>query len=526
MGGHGKAVKAKVLTIAVVCSASVVAAQAADNAFKAKPVEYVKVCSQHGVGFWSIPGADTCIRIGGAIRIDTSFNSGGYEVPFYQSGAGSSGLFTKPYFNSRERVNMNIDTRTSTDYGSLRTYSNIQLDFFDGRESIAGGFVATDYAFIQFVGFTFGKAVSQFDPQWTLSRPYITSGLLSGSNNATGIPQLAYTAQIGSVASATISLENPSSFRRMGLYNASTYIIAPGQNTFLGVGSASPTGANYFLGNSEGGIHVPDVVTNLRTDQTWGTAHLGAALHNITATYYNPANQISGHPNDAWGYALTGAVELKNLPTGTGDSLKLEATFANGAARYVFGGTFDVIGGGRFAKFGSTSLPGARNSLAFGYALDGVFSGTSAADGTQIQKSNAWDVSAFYEHYWNPQWRTSLFGSYSSIEYNANATNLLFASFSSPGAVGLGVNTSGVGAKAGVLNASGNFNLAVAQVGTRTAWTPVKNLTLSAEVIFSRLNQNLVGTYAGNVAGKPNGSTYELKDQNLFDGSVQILRSF
>jgi len=67
-----------------------------------------------------------------------------------------------------------------------------------------GGFVEVDFAFIQFAGFTFGKAVSQFDPQWALAKPYISSGFLAGSNDATGIPMLAYTATFGNGLSATI----------------------------------------------------------------------------------------------------------------------------------------------------------------------------------------------------------------------------------------------------------------------------------------------------------------------------------
>ena len=34
-------------------------AQAADLPVKAKPVEYVKICSLYGVGFYYIPGTDT-----------------------------------------------------------------------------------------------------------------------------------------------------------------------------------------------------------------------------------------------------------------------------------------------------------------------------------------------------------------------------------------------------------------------------------------------------------------------------------
>ncbi|WP_205758069.1 hypothetical protein, partial [Lactobacillus crispatus] len=62
------------------------------------------------------------------------------------------------------------------------------------------------------------------------------------------------------------------------------------------------------------------------------------------------------------------------------------------------------------------------------------------------------------------------------------------------------------------------------------AWTPVQNLTLSAEFIYSRLDQHLNGTFTSTVAGTPAGSVagtvFTLKDQNLYNGSVQILRSF
>ena len=55
-------------------------AQAADLPLKAKAVEYVKVCSLYGAGFYYIPGTDTCIKLGSYLRADTGFNaSGGYE---------------------------------------------------------------------------------------------------------------------------------------------------------------------------------------------------------------------------------------------------------------------------------------------------------------------------------------------------------------------------------------------------------------------------------------------------------------
>ena len=40
-------------------------AQAADLPVKAKAVEYVRICSLYGAGFYYIPGTDTCIKLGG-----------------------------------------------------------------------------------------------------------------------------------------------------------------------------------------------------------------------------------------------------------------------------------------------------------------------------------------------------------------------------------------------------------------------------------------------------------------------------
>ena len=45
-------------------------AHAADLPVKAKPVEYVKICSAYGAGFFYVPGTDTCIKIGGWVRAE------------------------------------------------------------------------------------------------------------------------------------------------------------------------------------------------------------------------------------------------------------------------------------------------------------------------------------------------------------------------------------------------------------------------------------------------------------------------
>jgi hypothetical protein len=57
--------------------AAVTAGQAADLPVKAKPVEYVKVCSLYGAGFYYMPGTDICLKIGGYVRAETTYFSNG-----------------------------------------------------------------------------------------------------------------------------------------------------------------------------------------------------------------------------------------------------------------------------------------------------------------------------------------------------------------------------------------------------------------------------------------------------------------
>src|SRR6201993_2351828 len=90
-------------------------AQAADLPVKAKAVEYVKICSLYGAGFYYMPGTDTCIKFGGYVRADTTVAAGDYAL---QAGAnqGSNNRLTNYWF-SRARMDFNVDTRTAPEYG-------------------------------------------------------------------------------------------------------------------------------------------------------------------------------------------------------------------------------------------------------------------------------------------------------------------------------------------------------------------------------------------------------------------------
>src|SRR5579859_5259368 len=104
------------------------AAEAADLPVKAKAVEYVKVCSLYDAGFYFIPGTDTCIRIGGQVRADYSFFSGGTNIQNWGSNQAFQDRATDYYF-SRGRAYLNVDVRQQTDYGVLRSYAIVKFDY-------------------------------------------------------------------------------------------------------------------------------------------------------------------------------------------------------------------------------------------------------------------------------------------------------------------------------------------------------------------------------------------------------------
>ena len=67
---------------------AVAGAQAADLPVKAKPVEYVKVCSLYGAGYYYMPGTDICIKLGGYVRYQFTWNPGSSITAGPFSGAG------------------------------------------------------------------------------------------------------------------------------------------------------------------------------------------------------------------------------------------------------------------------------------------------------------------------------------------------------------------------------------------------------------------------------------------------------
>jgi hypothetical protein len=523
-------------------------AQAADLPVKAKAVEYVRVCSLYGAGFWYIPGTDTCIKIGGYARVDTTFNgSANYGGPAWSGDSGQGNRFWD-YFDARSRVALTIDTRTATEYGVVRTFGQADFSFnnfttwnpsastfvvnslpggLSGQTLMGegGGYTAVEYLFIQFAGFTFGKSSSAYSTPWNGFPGNNSSYLLGGNDTVTGVDNIQYTYQFGNGVSASIGLDDPSVYNRVSVLNLS-----------IGTTSGLSTAAQAY-----GGVHAPDIVGNIRVDQAWGLFQISAAGHEVDGSYNiltaggapNNLSEISGHPSDKWGGSVMAALNIKNLPTGAGDDFKIDATYAKGDTKNVFATT---VSAPNFVMFGSSGR--AYQSIGIGQTADAVYSPVGLASGGNglaataanpggtgdLKLVTAFGVRGAFNHNWDPYWSSSLFGAYAGLRYGGSSTDLTTgagqwcASYIFANKLNVAANHSA--------DFSCNPDFNVAQVGVITRWTPVKNLTFSGEVGWFHLDQKMTGAaFLTPTAPKP-AAVYEFKDQDTAYLQLRVQRNF
>jgi len=441
--------------------AAVAGAQAADlPSKKAAPVEYVRVCSAHGAGFFYIPGSDTCIKLGGRARFEYQ-----YSQQFNRSGS---------FTGMRALGRVEIDARNSTEWGLLRAYTRIDIarrtgnihsgsglrqgSAFTGTGVDYAGYAQTqvllDRAFVQLGGLTAGRTVSFFG---FYNGDLEMVGTTFGDGLVTNV--LAYTATFGSGFSATLSIEDPQERRNIVTGPAGAPLPAGAITTLTATGVSTLTASGYA------GAIMPEIVGALRVDQSWGSAQLSGALHQIRAigAAASPGNTASTN----LGYALNAGVKV-NLPMlAAGDAFYLQAAYTNGAVTYAMN---------NFMGYGASSQGiGALGRL---QAVDAVVLANGSMQTTQV-----WAITSGLLHYWTPKIRQGVFGSYGQINYGSAAS----AAFG-----GTSSNAAGL--------ANPFRNWAYWTIGSNVYYSPVKGLDLGIEVDYQgnvldggKLNSGLVG---------------------------------
>jgi hypothetical protein len=299
-------------------------ARAADAVVVAEPepVEYVRVCDTYGSGWFYIPGTETCLSISGYVWYQVGAN--GYQTDFQQVGTAPDGspIFedvsndTPGYVGGRTgdgwikstRARVNIESRSETEWGTLRGMVRFQADW-GGRErstptSLAGspfadGPVAIDQGWLALGGFMAGYSESA----WAAS--FRGGATNFGSHSWGGMyygyaqrHQMSYTFFGGNGFFATLSLEDDA---------------------------------------LSGDGYVPDVVAKVGVNQGWG-AIWGR---------FGWEDDITGLPDDVpgfdhqsgWGASLAAQINVPNSP---GSSLRLFGYYANSDTRFSTGSALDV----------------------------------------------------------------------------------------------------------------------------------------------------------------------------------------
>jgi hypothetical protein len=130
----------------------------------AEPVEYVRICDTYGKGYFYIPGTDTCLKVSGYVRVEAyvDFNDDAYDYStspaVYVPGdfAGFEGDDALTWF---ARGDVRFDARSETEWGTLRSFIELRAT----KNGRSGWSTDAEQAFIQFAGFTIGRAQSFFD---------------------------------------------------------------------------------------------------------------------------------------------------------------------------------------------------------------------------------------------------------------------------------------------------------------------------------------------------------------------------
>src|SRR5215469_183980 len=294
---------------------AVTAGQAADLPVKAKPVEYVKVCSLYGAGFYYMPGTELCLKIGGWVRAEAGWGYNGTLTwgPF----AGNANNRATSNLVMRARGYITADAREQTAYGTARGYIAVGISTTDVGLNTAGNQFSANRAFVQFAGITAGLSQSFYDYYSVPAASY--NGIYAASD--TGDPGwwvFGYTAQLGNGLSASLSMEERRTTQIIDQnslnFTSANAIFASGTGGSIVAGSYFNTlsgsqdpststifvtgGASLFPGNGAyGGQQIGDIVGNLRLDQAWGGAQIMGALHNVNASNYSTAtgsNPVSG----------------------------------------------------------------------------------------------------------------------------------------------------------------------------------------------------------------------------------------
>jgi hypothetical protein len=183
---------------AALCAVSGARAADAIVAAESEPLEYVRVCDAFGTGYFYIPGTETCLKVGGRVRFDATYNT-----PYDPD---DDGTFTNT------RVELYMSSASDTEWGALKTDMTARFDFDPHNDDANGGdfpdstrtrlMVAT----VELAGFTAGLHDSFYESFIDYAGNVEFDDVIDYGPSE--VPMLAYTFDAGNGFSAFVSVED------------------------------------------------------------------------------------------------------------------------------------------------------------------------------------------------------------------------------------------------------------------------------------------------------------------------------
>jgi len=419
---------------------TVAGAQAADlPSKKAAPVNYVKICDTYGAGYFVAPGSDTCLKIGGRVRYDFGYSP---TADYYNATSGLRDMSQQDTYGQHVRARINLDARTPSDYGTVRTYIAMRVDYNTGMLSDVQSPYATssvadfnkkkttvpvmEAAYIQFAGFTAGKIPEIVAGDWY--GPLMNYGRYASFS--TGVFGVSYTAVLGGGLSATVGFEDNDGF---GGNNATT-------GTF-----AAPFQTPYDS--------LPVLAGKLAWDQSWGQVQVSGGVSQNRSVNQTSAT-VNVYDITRTGYGIGGQLTLNADMIAKGDKFYLLGGFSSG---------LNALGFKNGHKDGlSRDVDGVSQSWANFYC--------NATATVCNDTKSTWGTVGFL-HNWTPTIRQNIVASMASVDPGAYTRGLL----------------------------ASTQKTTYTQFATNVFWTPVKGLDLGVEAMYNRAsvgNQTSLGCNA------------------------------
>ncbi|QFI65571.1 porin [Sinorhizobium alkalisoli] len=144
--------------------AAVSGAQAADAivAAEPEPMEYVRVCDAFGTGYFYIPGTETCLKIGGFIRVQGDFGRDAADNRWNQDDLGGNNQSTSDW-DMFSRAYISFDAKSDTEFGTLTGFFAMEANADNDAASDADSLFDVDEAYIQLGGLKAGFFYSWWD---------------------------------------------------------------------------------------------------------------------------------------------------------------------------------------------------------------------------------------------------------------------------------------------------------------------------------------------------------------------------